>query len=88
MSAAADRRSGQPVVRVRKTLFIALLILSGCDDPGAQERHQDRADEYITYMYPVCRDGVEYLVQAHGYSTAVTPHLKPDGKPYACGDKK
>lgn len=88
MSTDVDRRSEQPVVKVRKTLFITLLVLSGCGDPGAQERPQDRADEYITYMYPVCRDGVEYLVQPYGYSTAVTPHLKPDGKPYACGDKK
>ena len=73
---------------MRKVGFLAaLLALSACSqvESSLEENAQVNLDE----LKVACRDGVEYLVSPFGGSyAAVSPHLKPDGKPYTCEAKK
>ena len=74
---------------MRKVGFLAaLLALSACSQKViTEEQLQANAQGTLDAFKIVCRDGVEYLVSPwHSY--AVSPHLKPDGKPYTCEVKK
>ena len=64
---------------MKKIMIIAMLAigLSACSSEYAQ-KSADRSKRLI------CIDGVEYMVFVGAYSDPVTPHLKLDGKPYAC----
>lgn len=67
---------------MKKLMILPLLaILSGCMQNG-QGRVDDKSSR-------VCIDGVSYIYMPNSYGGSISPHLKPDGKPYTCnGDKQ
>lgn len=59
---------------LRMGIILVAIMLSGC---GAQD--------YANDSDRVCIDGVQYIVMNPDTSMqALSPHLKPDGKPYLC----
>jgi hypothetical protein len=62
---------------MNKIIILAALVLTGCNTP---ENRQSDADD----SKRVCIDGVSYIYMRNAYGSSVSPHLKPDGKPYTC----
>ena len=66
--------------------FAFLSVLAGCGEmPPPEDLAQDRMGSLVI----VCRDGVQYLsTKTINNAYAVTARIKPDGKPYTCGENK
>jgi hypothetical protein len=61
-----------------RRILALTLLLSACGQE-AQQSYAERTGR-------VCVDGVEYIsFRTYGVYYGITPHLKPDGRPYTCG---
>lgn len=62
---------------MKKIIILAALALAACNSPQGRQAEADRSAR-------VCIDGVSYIYMRNAYGSSVSPHLKPDGKPYTC----
>lgn len=63
---------------MKKIIILAALALAACSSP------QDRQERVDNKSSRVCIDGVSYIFMPNAYGGSISPHLKPDGRPYTC----